>query len=409
MADEDADETLEDVPPNLDEVLQSHRSRRQRIWQGALVALAVILALGVIVRPNLAAWLPSAFGGQALVVTSNVTGARVRVRGPQVQLTGQTPFNQTLPRRLSPYSFTITLDVAPFTEQACQLSVPRQATDSCVVAEQRNAHAPAGQVVVQFRLGLYDLVPEQARAAALAVFAFQQELQQQTLIPVGGHFGLVAPLGAQVATAATPLVAVLETLVAPGQATDCLTVCAGDPFVTVPQQSQPHQFAPPEWWAIRLNILRQWVVDDAASGQVVRTYPESQAPVVLNLIAAWDGAHWVISRQEAVRQGGALPFDSFGRPLTGICDDARLVFTNLIFQESLGDLDSHLTLGDHGVEGCVIRTKLTPLGQTVAVPVAFVWRFGQMFAADAQTLGLVSNFPLANAVDLVPFAGDLVG
>lgn len=406
MSETEEDQTLDDAPPNLDEALRPHRNRRQRIWQGAVVALVVVVALVLVVRPDVAAWLPQSVGGQLLVVQSNVSAARVDVRGPNLQLTGQTPFTHTLPKNLVPYSFSITLEVQPFVVQTCRVSVPHQTTDTCVLAPHAISHAQPEPLVVQFRLGANDLAPERARQAEDAVVQFALGHVEQTLIPVGGHYALASPFLAEVFTASVPLVAYLMITQVPGQDSGCLALCAGDPFANPPEGVQKGSAAK-ALWAIRLSVRRQWQFADATSGQTLGMNAESQAPDLLNLVAAWDGATWVVSFQPPDANGDQPRSDSFGRRMTGICDDAGVVFTNLFFQASLGNLDTKLTLGDHGVEGCVIRTHLTPIGQTTAKPVAFLWRFGQMFAVNAQTAALVANFPLANGVDLVPFASDL--
>jgi hypothetical protein len=381
------------APPNLDDVL--HRSSSRRTWRGrGLVAGATVLA-SVLLAAQFAGlrFLPQPAPPPvkyALALVSNVTWATFTLtQNGHTQVVG----NRGAARfdlyergaSSSPPSLWLSALAPPFTPQTCRLVIPPAPSGTCALIRA----APQWRVLFPFTSS--DL-PAQEQASVTALVNASLAATQPTMtIPVGGHYALGDILSGSLITQVA-LTASLRTARAPAD----LIPDPACPDLCAPQDATQWTPSALDLWHVRVFVNQDWYFARTADGRAVGTAHENLIPHAIQFDLNYDAAQdtWLSAPpDQAVTLAVAVT-----QPL---CDDGRQYVEELYFvpASSLAPYSPDPTSTDHGLNGCLLR--LTPVHTGGAI--TFLWRTGQLYAADAAAHAVEPTLPVASTADLASF------
>ena len=393
------------TPPNLDDVLHEHAGSGAWLIRLALLALSLVVIIAWIALPyagRLHELQPAPETTYHLYVTSNVPWATVTMtlqgaRSSQHLSLAQSATQPSTVLTQSGQHSQVLLHVIapPFIGRECTLSVPPQLDDTCLgmqgvhplTAGLRINTSDSHALNVDFPFTVHDLPPDQESAVMSLVDDALTAITITVAVPVGSHYSQGSVLGSKIFVAAQPLLAILTTRrvsAADVPVGTCADICSPATFF-------PHAHDTPVWH-VRVFVRQRWEYHSVDGGGTVGITNESLVPQVVDFDLRYipNTQHWEVPTDDILRTAinttvcldgnefiGALfyemPFIAYARvPLSTILPGARCLF------------------------------QLTPKAGSGPRAI-FLWRFGQMYAANAVAQNTDAQLPVAGASDLVGF------
>jgi hypothetical protein len=396
-----------DDPPNLEDTLRRLASRRAWLVRSLVLMLTVLIACAVVGQalwPNVVAFFhPATYD---LYMTTNVNwGTVIITHGDQVTKrtlpASTTPFAR-LAQTSQPYRVNITVDTPPFTLKRCQLTIPPSSSDTCLSVNGASIQiadkgTPAFNVAFTFTFN--DLPPGLRPDVRDLVTAQLRDARPQTTIAAGSHYGTGGALGKRIVVADQPITATLITT--PANDVVCIDDCfptEGDCRSNCTPSHARTLSREPDIWRLRVFVIQDWRFT-RADGTSAGDTDENDVPHPLDLVLVYNSAqqHW------------ELPPTDMGLPSTLMAIKAELCFDGqgyieaLFFQStpSFTQFEPTPQAVDHQMAGCLFHVPATDPRHPSA---DFLWRFGQLYAANDIANQADSSIPVASPADLVAFA-----
>ncbi len=394
-----------DDPPNLEDALRRLASRRAWLIRALMLALTVIVA-GVVVGqalwPNVVAFFhPTTYD---LYLAINVNWGTVTIaHGGQVtrrdlSASGAPVFHLT--QNAQPYRVAVTVDTPPFSTKGCWLTIPPAGDDTCQSVNGVSSFGNSQKAVdVAFAFTLNDLAPGLRSDVQALVTAQLFAAQPQTTIAAGSHYATGGALGKRIMVADLPIIATLITK--PVNDETCSENCFPSESACTGHCVAP-RVAQLDIWRMRIFVIQDWRFTRAAGGgNLVGSTDENDVPHPLDLVLLYN----------SVQQRWEPPPADLGLTAALTAVEAELCYNgqgyveSLFFQSapSLTQFEPTPQTVDHQLAGCLYLVPATDPHHPTA---DFLWRFGQLYAANDIAVQADSSLPIASPADLMAFADD---
>lgn len=393
----DPNDLSDSIPFGLEAIVTPHSSFRRRFGQWAVLIVIVLTSLAFAVHPY-AQTLHNPFAPAkttAILLTSNLNWGNVLVDGIAVTAPSAPPLVLHLVQRKRPY--VISLQSPPFLLQSCVLSIPVRLDDTCHPQNPQDVLNKGTQTistqnvaaVVDFALTPNNLPNAEQLSILRVVDATLQARQARTIVPIGGHYLLTTNHTSRVLLANVTLNATLVTARMPtGSPPDiCAAVCAGISFTNPAYPDRSHAL-----WNIRVAAQEHWQFVQAADQVALGGTNESVSDDLLDLTLAYVGQTWSVPTNAASVQPASL---------VNLCTHGEASFETLTTTEPTITVQEGVALENHHLEGCRITTQAQKESSTQNYTITLLWRFGQLYVADALSAALLPDLPLASPGDLV--------
>lgn len=396
---------------DLDTALARRAPLRWRLVRGALIALALLIAVAVVARgllalPGRPSLPPVAGVAASTLIASNISYGTVTVNG--VRLGDTLPVMATL----TAGSNFIKLDAPPFLPVSCVVTglpvtpvVDPASVGRCSITFDRIDTALAHTVVNVLLTGT-DLPPDAlANAERVVVDDLAQVALGTATVPPGQYYatGATEPGAITSRKATEPLRAVPSIILAPANddvfPSDALSAGAmtgSDPRTTLDRCADlgcalpvdAGYTVPPHGWLIGTALALDWRFT-TATGQAVGEALYGLGTMAVPLVVSADGASWTL----------ATDVHATNEPFVSSLDQCMLgvtVVTQLLTQ-ALGPRQVNVSerlasQSGTGPEGCAVMADVPSFTDH---PVTFIWRFGVVLAADSAAHAVLPNAPLA--------------
>jgi len=152
-------------------------------------------------------------------------------------------------------------------------------------------------------------------------------------------------------------------------------------------------------WRLRVFVIQNWRFTRASDGTSVGDSDENDIPHPLDLILAYNSAQ---QRWEPPPPNAGLT-PALTAVKAELCYNGQGYIEALFFQSnpSLTQFDPTPQPVDHQMAGCLYHVPATDPHRPAA---DFLWRFGQLYAANNTANQADSSLPVASMADLDAFA-----
>jgi hypothetical protein len=388
------DDALSD-PPNLDQVLRQGASPRAWKFRWLVLGISVALIIAVIVSANwgsIAARIFPAYATYHIAFASDVSWAVMTliIAGHRTQTVSMSQASISAASSQSS-SALVNIQAPPFSPLTCTFILPATITDTCRDRDGHNllrTSSSKAQLAIVADFTLQDM-PAAQRSPLFALIEGQlRQTLPQVTVASGSHY-TIGTYFRQTLVASQPLVATLQTSadVTTALYSSCPDLCAG-----VASSSPTNA---PTWHA-RTFVQQQWQIARAADGLALGDTPENLVPHPVDFDLRYDP----VSGQWSVV--GPLT-EAVESPL---CEDGQIYLDSLFFTGSsaIERYMAESTIEQHALSGCLLHIAAVS-GSSSA---DFLWRLGQLYAADSNAAAADPTLPVALPQDLAALPSSLL-